>query len=522
MRGLRATDAVLSRVSRPWFALAVAVGLSSGCVGPFAPSRIHELTVTPDGCGAYVVEVDAESGGRTLEIVANGAVVESMRVHGRQRLRWLGFATAGARTTVEARVGGAVAAAAATQPAYEPAVTFDPPSPVVYQGQDARVHVGVGRACADLVSPTLSWRFDSAAPTQRALAPVAREVDVVVPPDLSVGEHALFLTATLTPVRTEDHRVVVWVEPPCADDDGDGLSTCDGDCDDADRRVRRGCTSRPDDLDGDGHRSRRSGGDDCHDQRSDLHPDQVDGVDQDGDGAYVTDGVDQDCDKLVDEDVVGPADCDDSRPDVHPGRGEAPVPNGRDDNCDGRVDEGTRVYDDDGDGTSEDQGDCDDNDAQRGPGLPERADCRDQDCDGAIDEGVSPVERDDAYEANDTSRSPHDLHTRSSRSFERTLDLVTRSSSDEEWFAFWSDDGDFDTWGIFVGVVRIGERSRYQIDVLDDKGVVQSGKVVTSDGDWVRVTGRGFSSDSGTYRLRVRPLETPHDWCPLTVRLTSR
>jgi hypothetical protein len=45
------------------------------------------------------------------------------------------------------------------------------------------------------------------------------------------------------------------------------------------------------------------------------------------------------------------------------------VANGRDDDCDGTVDEGTSAGDDDGDSYTEDGGDCDDTDPSLSPGL---------------------------------------------------------------------------------------------------------------------------------------------------------
>ena len=53
-------------------------------------------------------------------------------------------------------------------------------------------------------------------------------------------------------------------------------------------------------------------------------------------------------------------DCDDLNDSIHPGGTE--VENGLDDDCDELTDEGTNAYDDDGDGFSENQGDCDDTD----------------------------------------------------------------------------------------------------------------------------------------------------------------
>ena len=47
--------------------------------------------------------------------------------------------------------------------------------------------------------------------------------------------------------------------------------------------------------------------------------------------------------------------------------------------------------DDDGDGFTENQGDCDDSNANRFPGNPELCDGVDNDCDGAVDDGIAPV-----------------------------------------------------------------------------------------------------------------------------------
>ncbi|HBB40881.1 MAG TPA: hypothetical protein DC005_05495, partial [Proteobacteria bacterium] len=46
--------------------------------------------------------------------------------------------------------------------------------------------------------------------------------------------------------------------------------------------------------------------------------------------------------------------------------------------------------DDDGDGFTENQGDCDDSNANRFPGNPELCDGVDNDCDGAVDDGIAP------------------------------------------------------------------------------------------------------------------------------------
>jgi hypothetical protein len=91
-----------------------------------------------------------------------------------------------------------------------------------------------------------------------------------------------------------------------------------------------------------------------------------DQVDNDGDGYTGLEG-----------------DCDDTDEDVHPGAFE--LVNGVDDDCDGIIDDGTSAYDDDGDGYSEDAGDCNDADASIYPYATEVCDGVDNDCNGLTD-----------------------------------------------------------------------------------------------------------------------------------------
>ncbi|MCK6528194.1 hypothetical protein L6R50_11770 [Myxococcota bacterium] len=220
---------------------------------------------------------------------------------------------------------------------------------------------------------------------------------------------------------------------------GDGLVDDATDCDDADPGVHPGanetcdgadqdCDGEVDEgFDGDGDGVTPCGGD-CNDGYAAIHPG----------AAELCDGLDGDCDGEVDEEAVdrgtfygdgdgdgagdpslpilactpppgsvGEAtDCDDSDPGVHPGATE--TCDGRDEDCDGTVDEdvpGVPAWfeDHDGDGygagdavaracagpvgTSPAGGDCDDLRVRVHPGAPELCgNGRDDDCDGAYEE----------------------------------------------------------------------------------------------------------------------------------------
>ena len=132
----------------------------------------------------------------------------------------------------------------------------------------------------------------------------------------------------------------------CSDEDGDGWTDCEGDCDEGDAQIHPGMTE------------------DCNFVDDDCDGEVDEGFDLDADGYFVCDG-----------------DCDDGDPAQYPGAAEAC--NGEDDDCDGDVDED---FDLDLDGVTTCAGDCDDDDAAVYPGADELCNGLDDDCDGEVDE----------------------------------------------------------------------------------------------------------------------------------------
>ena len=213
-----------------------------------------------------------------------------------------------------------------------------------------------------------------------------------------------------------------------ADADGDGYSTCDApaDCDDGDPARHPGaveqCDAQDDDCDGAIDEDQPDGDGDGHDRCVDcddadptVYPaaaEVCDGVvdndcegvadpaelDGDGDGASSCGGDCDDADaarSVADADGDGVdtcaavPDCDDADPGNAPGGVE--ICDGQDNDCDGAPES---TGDGDGDGYTVCDGDCDDGDATIHPGLIEVCDGRDDDCDGVVDQGFADADGD--------------------------------------------------------------------------------------------------------------------------------
>ncbi len=158
------------------------------------------------------------------------------------------------------------------------------------------------------------------------------------------------------------------------------------------------------DADGDGHTSTATGGDDCDDTNAAIYPgapEVCDGLDNDCDGVVDPDTsigaptwyADQDADGYGDASntmtscsqpvgyVASDGDCNDTDPAYNPGASESDCADPNDYNCDGS----TGYADADGDGFPACQ-ECDDSNAAVNPDATEICDGIDNNCDGTVDE----------------------------------------------------------------------------------------------------------------------------------------
>jgi hypothetical protein len=210
------------------------------------------------------------------------------------------------------------------------------------------------------------------------------------------------------------------------DNDADGYTEIQGDCDDADANVNPGATEicgdgidqdcngadlSCDDVDNDGDGYSEIQGD-CNDANVNVNPD----------AAEVCNGIDDNCAGGIDEGLSTDADgdrhytadscftpnddCDDTNDSIYAGATEI-CGDGIDQDCSG-ADLSCDDVDNDADGYSENQGDCNDADADVNPGAAEECNGIDDNCAGGIDEGLSTDADGDRHYTTDSCFTPND------------------------------------------------------------------------------------------------------------------
>lgn len=299
-------------------------------------------------------------------------------------------------TDLDADVAVAAIALDVVPLAEVPTVSFVRPLPgeTRQEGESVEISVQVGDADGDVTALLVSISSDQ---DGEVCVPLPDDLGVAVcDVVLSVGTHVL--TAAVLDVAgnsAEAEALLQIIDSDEIDDDGDGYTESEGDCDDVDPAVGPEATELCNGVD-----------DDC-----DTVVDEGDALDagdwyRDGDldGYGDPDAALAACDAPADY-VADSSDCDDGDDGTSPGAPERC--DGVDQDCDGAADNGvllTWYLDLDGDRYGDSSttatactvpadyvalgDDCDDDDFSSNPGGVEVCDGADQDCDGTVDEGV--------------------------------------------------------------------------------------------------------------------------------------
>lgn len=161
---------------------------------------------------------------------------------------------------------------------------------------------------------------------------------------------------------------------------------------------------------------------------------------------------------------------------------------------------GHGAQDGDGDGYTEEDGDCDDGDPSVHPGASDGCDGQDTDCDGSIDEDASS---EDAYEPNDDQW----VHLGNLEDDDLlSLTAWLHNDQDVDRFSFEIADHWWDSFGIEVTLSNIPADARYRLSLgwIDEDG--ELGEAVSDEGGEtlvLEVEGTAFQDDGGTWGVVV-------------------
>ncbi len=203
-------------------------------------------------------------------------------------------------------------------------------------------------------------------------------------------------------------------------------------------------------------------------------------------------GSDPDMDDDRDGFTETEGDCDDGDALVFPGAVEAA--NGVDDDCDGETDEPPEPVDEDGDGWTPEDGDCDDADAGVYPGALDACDDLDNDCDGLLNEDAW---EDDPQEPNDADPYGFGDITDGAASVAGYL----HNADDVDRFSFRVTDGLFDEPEIEVSLSGIPGDADFVLELWFGNDLI--GVSDTSGPEEVSHEGSMGHEDEGTYEVVV-------------------
>ena len=171
--------------------------------------------------------------------------------------------------------------------------------------------------------------------------------------------------------------------------------------------------------------------------------------------------------------------------------------------------------DDDGDGYSENDGDCDDDDARLNPDATDICDGDDNDCSGYVNDGDW-----DSYEQNDSSSTAYSCGEVDNAfgwsNSTLTLSALTFSAEDDEdWFSWTADDEWYDNVTISVTVTSLNARGAYAVELYDGGGNIVDSDAGTSSLS-VSYEGDVFDDGEDDWSLRVYATTWPSSSCSET------